>query len=54
MVIKYGFIYKITSPSNKSYIGQVVEFEKNGNFKGIKGRWLQHCRSSKSKKGCLS
>lgn len=53
MVIKYGFIYKITSPSNKSYIGQVVEFEKNGNFKGIKGRWLQHCRSSKSKKGCV-
>lgn len=50
---KYGFIYKITSPSNKSYIGQVIEFEKNGNLKGIRGRWLQHCRSAKTKKGCI-
>lgn len=32
----YVFIYKYTSPSNKSYIGQVVE------KKGIISRWKQH------------
>jgi len=50
---RYGFIYKITSPNNKSYIGQVIEFEKNGSKKGIRGRWLQHQRSAKLDKGCI-
>ena len=45
-----GFIYKIISPSNKSYIGQVTEYLRNGDKKGIRGRWLQHCRSAKYNK----
>ena len=53
--MKQGFIYKIIAPNNKAYIGQVVEFLKNGEKKGIKGRWLQHCSSAKSnaQKGCF-
>jgi hypothetical protein len=49
-----GFIYKIISPNNKAYIGQVIEFNKDGSKKGIRGRWLQHCNSAKynPKKGC--
>jgi group I intron endonuclease len=50
-----GVIYCITSPSNKKYIGQVVNYISNGSPKGIKRRWLQHIRSAKSKnpnKGC--
>ena len=35
-------IYKITSPSNKSYIGQVIK------RKGIRARWRQHINCSKS------
>lgn len=51
----YGFIYKLRSPSGKEYIGQVREFSKRGEKKGIRGRWLQHCSSAKRhvKKGCL-
>tara|TARA_A100001015_G_scaffold224973_1_gene253834 strand:+ start:1096 stop:1707 length:612 start_codon:yes stop_codon:yes gene_type:complete len=50
-----GFIYKLTSPSNKSYIGQVVEFLKNGRKKGVKRRWLQHCRAAmrNDTRGCI-
>jgi hypothetical protein len=48
-----GFIYKIISPSGKAYIGQVTEYLRNGEKKGIRGRWLQHCRSAKYKKGCV-
>ena len=44
-----GFIYKITSPENKSYIGQVVEYISNGEKKGINGRWKQHVNNSKKK-----
>ncbi len=47
-----GFIYKIISPSNKAYIGQVTEYLRNGEKKGIRGRWLQHCRSARYNKGC--
>ena len=36
-----GFIYKIISPSNKAYIGQVIEYLRNWKKKGIRGRWLQ-------------
>ena len=51
----YGFIYKLRSPSGKEYIGQVREFLKSGDKKGIRGRWLQHCASArrKDKKGCI-
>jgi hypothetical protein len=38
------FIYKITSPNNKSYIGQVIE------KKGIQARWKQHVNCSKLNK----
>ena len=49
-----GFIYKIISPSGKAYIGQVTEYLWNGEKKGIRGRWLQHCRCAKyKKKGCV-
>ena len=48
-----GFIYKIISPSNKAYIGQVTEYLRNGKKKGIRGRWLQHCCSAKTNKGCI-
>ena len=48
-----GFIYKIISPNGKAYIGQVTEYLKNGEKKGIRGRWLQHCRSVNYKKGCV-
>jgi group I intron endonuclease len=37
----YTYIYRITSPNNKSYIGQVNE------VKGIRNRWLQHINTSK-------
>ena len=52
--VLYGFIYKIISPNNKSYIGQVREYLKNGDKKGIQGRWRQHINSSNSnsEKGC--
>ena len=51
----YGFIYMVTSPSGKSYIGQVVEFLRDGTKKGIYGRWLQHCQAARrnSTKGCV-
>lgn len=49
-----GFIYKIISPENKSYIGQVVEFLSNGDKKGIEGRWKQHINNSKHKSTYLS
>ena len=45
-----GFIYKIISLSEKAYIGQVTEYLRNGEKKGIRGRWLQHCRSAKYNK----
>lgn len=50
-----GFIYKATAPNGKSYIGQVVEFLRDGSKKGIRGRWKQHCASAKrnSNKGSL-
>ena len=44
-----GFIYKLISPSNKEYIGQVTEYLRSGEKKGIRGRWLQHCRNAKFK-----
>lgn len=44
-----GKIYCITSPSGKKYIGQVVDYIKNGSKKGVNGRWKQHCRSASSK-----
>ena len=44
-----GFIYKITSPEKKSYIGQVVEYLSNGDRKGINSRWKQHINNSKKK-----
>tara|TARA_Y100000389_G_C17146549_1_gene357529 strand:- start:373 stop:522 length:150 start_codon:yes stop_codon:yes gene_type:complete len=44
-----GFIYKITSPEKKSYIGQVVEYISNGKKKGINGRWKQHVNNSKKR-----
>ena len=47
-----GFIYKIISPNNKAYIGQVREYLTNGTIKGISGRWKSHINSSKSKGGC--
>lgn len=52
---EHGFIYKITAPSGKSYIGQVVEFLRDGSRKGISGRWKQHCASAKCNpnKGCV-
>lgn len=37
-----GIIYKLTFPSGKSYIGQVVEYLSNGDKKGLKGRLKQH------------
>jgi hypothetical protein len=37
-------IYKITSPSGKSYIGQVIE------TKGILKRWKQHIQIAKNNK----
>ena len=49
-----GFIYKITSPEEKSYIGQVVEYISNGEKKGINGRWKQHVNNSKKKDTYLS
>ncbi len=51
---RYGFIYKIVSPNGKAYIGQVTEYLKSGEKKGIRGRWLDHCSSAKrdDKKGC--
>ena len=45
-----GFIYKITSPEKKSYIGQVVEYLSNGDRKGINSRWKQHINNSKKKR----
>ena len=45
-----GFIYKLISPSNKEYIGQVTEYLRSGEKKGIRGRWLQHCRNAKYNK----
>ena len=33
---------KVISPNNKSYIGQIVNFLKNGEEKG---RWKQHTNS---------
>jgi hypothetical protein len=50
-----GFIYKLTAPNNKSYVGQVVQFLANGQKKGVRGRWLQHCASAKrnDKYGCV-
>ena len=53
--VEHGFIYKITAPSGKSYIGQVVEFLRDGSKKGVHGRWKQHCASAKRdpKKGCV-
>lgn len=52
---KYGFIYKVISPSGKEYIGQVTEFFKGGRKNGIRTRWLKHCGSARryDKKGCL-
>ncbi len=50
-----GVVYKVISPNNKSYIGQVVNFLKNGEEKGFKGRWKQHTNSalgSNPNKGC--
>ena len=47
--MKKGFIYKIVSPNGKAYIGQVTEFLKNGEKKGIRGRWLQHCKQNITK-----
>ncbi len=38
----YTYIYKLTSPNNKSYIGQVNE------SKGVRARWLQHVNTSKN------
>jgi len=43
-----GYIYRLTSPSGKSYIGQVVEFLRDGTKKGVTKRWLQHCNSAKN------
>lgn len=45
----FGYIYKLTSPSGKSYIGQVCEFLKDGTKKGVDTRWKQHCRSAYGK-----
>jgi hypothetical protein len=42
-----GFIYKLTSPSGNSYIGQVKEFSKDGRKRGIRCRWREHCRAAK-------
>jgi group I intron endonuclease len=52
--MSHGYIYKITSPSGKCYIGQVVEFLSDGSKKGIDGRWKQHINASKrmDNKGC--
>jgi group I intron endonuclease len=36
----FVFIYRLTSPSGKSYIGQVVE------KKGVRERWNQHVRTA--------
>ena len=48
-----GFIYKLTSPSKKAYIGQVVEFLKDGRKKGVQSRWLQHCGAARrNDRGC--
>lgn len=50
-----GVIYELTSPSGKSYIGQVVNFISRGDPKGLSGRWKQHVNSSNSsnpEKGC--
>ena len=47
---KHGFIYKITSPSQKSYIGQTVEYSGKGYKKGIEGRWKEHVSSARSKR----
>jgi hypothetical protein len=51
----HGFIYKLRSPSGKEYIGQTIEFRRNGERRGIRVRWLEHCRSAKrhDTKGCL-
>ena len=49
---KFGFIYKLTSPSGKSYIGQVVEYLSNGEKKGVEGRLKQHINSSRNNTGC--
>lgn len=40
----YTYIYKITSPNKKSYIGQVIE------TKGVRERWLQHIRTARNNK----
>jgi len=50
---KYGFIYKIISPTGKAYIGQVTEYLKNGERKGVEGRWKQHINSSRTQRGCV-
>ena len=42
-----GYIYRLTSPSGKSYIGQTVKFLRSGRKKGISTRWLQHCNCAK-------
>lgn len=47
---KYGFIYKITSPSQKSYIGKTTEYSKKGYIRGIESRWKEHVCSARSKK----
>ena len=51
----HGFIYKLRSPSGKEYIGQTSECRRNGERRGIRVRWLEHCSSAKrhDKKGCL-
>jgi group I intron endonuclease len=36
----FVFIYRLTSPSGKSYIGQVIE------KKGVRARWNQHVRTA--------
>ena len=51
----YGFIYKITFPNEKSYIGQVQEYVgKRFDYKGINGRIKNHISSAKrnNDKGC--
>lgn len=53
---KYGYIYKLTAPNGKSYIGQVCEYLTNGDIKGVENRWRQHCNSAHGKnpdKGCV-
>lgn len=51
----YGYIYLVTSPSGKQYIGQVVDYLRNGEQKGVERRWKQHVTSAlrNSKRGCV-